>query len=555
MPKLSRPLIAVATLAVLVTSPVVAEEAAAPVEPSAPATTGGVWSADASIGMMNGQAREYVFDPGTGATVSRLDWDIDNVAMFNALVTLKPLSWLELTARGSTNLSSTSHMDDYDFDIPDCPDDGNGGTFCESNHSATRLVSAYAVDVSARIGALTAGDARISPIVGYKWDYMSWRAINGTSNYAGVFEDGVGISYEQTWKTPYVGLAFDSRVGKLGVSARGMYSDWAEGTDRDHHHSRSLLFREQFDDVRMLGFDIGLSYALSQRVALTAAYAYQDWRFSKGPVDIQDLASGDSEHISGDAAGASLHSETLSLGVSVDLSGPAGGDAASEPAPARGWTGAYAGAAAGLAWHQPDWTTTALGLGAYPVVTDTARASFDNDSAWGGLFAGYTWQLGRMVLGVEAEGGKSAGDSYSVGIPGTASLVALGGAPDSVTVEQGWDGSLRARAGALVSDNLLVYATGGLAFGEQVVRASCSETGPWCLAANYDADRSVATGWTAGGGLEFLFGNGTFARAEYRFTDLGSVTHRVFDGSGGDEVDATVETTSSRVNVGAGLRF
>ena len=273
----------------------------------------------ASIGVLNGEAREYVYDADTGKTVSRLDWGFDNVAMFNAALSFRPAGWLELQVKGSTNLSAHASMSDHDFDIPECPDNGNGGTFCKSYHPATRLMGAYMLDVAARLRGLKSGTTELSPVVGYKLDYFSWRGINGTSNYAGDFADGVGISYEQWWKTPYIGLAMSGHAGNLDFSGRAIFSDWGEGKDRDHHHSRSLLFHEQFEDVRMFGIDVGVRYPLTDRVGITLDYSFEAWKLSKGPAQITDLASGSTEREPGDAAGASSRTQMIALGVSIDL--------------------------------------------------------------------------------------------------------------------------------------------------------------------------------------------------------------------------------------------
>jgi len=103
------------------------------------------------------------------------------------------------------------------------------------------------------------------------------------------------------------------------------------------------------------------------------------------------------------------------------------------------------------------------------------------------------------------------------------------------TLKQTWDGSLRARAGFLVTPDTLIYATGGLAYGEvrgsfaysaQIVYPSSFQTVATSGSQSWSDTR---VGWTAGGGVEtaltpgFLqfFGLGWKARFEYRYTDLG----------------------------------
>lgn len=516
-------------------------------------TQDSTFGVSASLGILNGEAREHVFDAATGARVSRLDWDFGNAAMFTAAASYTPSSWFSFALKGSTNLSATSKMADYDWNTGDCPSDGMGGDFCASFHPGTRLVSAHMLDASVRFAGLTLGPSSLAPIAGFKWEHFSWRAYNGTSNYAGAFDDGLGISYEQRWRTPYIGIAFASSLGPLDISARGVFSNWGQGDDRDHHHSRSLIFKESFDDVRMFGVDLGLRYALSQRVAVTLDYSLTRWKLEKAPGFITDLSAGVTDYDPGDATGASNTTQIVSLGMSVDLSprsawepvAAEGGDAREAPSD---WSGPYAGATASMLWHGIDWQTQGAANGTRP-----ARASFDTSKPGGAMFAGWSWQHGAIVWGGEAEAGRASGDTYHIGIPGTAPPAALAASPDSVVIEHGWNGSLRLRGGLLLTPAMLAYVTGGFAYEHQYAFMSCSQSGSWCVADGNEKHGEHLTGWTLGGGLDVLMGPNAFVRAEYRYSDLGSYTHTFFNGA--DAVPARVETSDQRLSVGAGVRF
>ena len=106
----------------------------------------------------------------------------------------------------------------------------------------------------------------------------------------------------------------------------------------------------------------------------------------------------------------------------------------------------------------------------------------------------------------------------------------------------------RARLGVLVSPNILLYGTGGVAFGEVSGAFSYAATNCYVLNVTGPAVTSPCTptfttmtytanavgswnetrvGWTAGGGVEFALWGPWKARAEYRFTDLGSFTRSV----------------------------
>jgi outer membrane immunogenic protein len=115
----------------------------------------------------------------------------------------------------------------------------------------------------------------------------------------------------------------------------------------------------------------------------------------------------------------------------------------------------------------------------------------------GGAHAGYNFQRGNLVYGLEADLEKSGQKGNGVG--------SLGG---NQSTDINWQGSLRGRLG-LAFDRTLVYGTAGWAFGDVKV-----ERGAY----NY-AD--VRNGWTAGVGVEHMLTQSLSARIEYRYTDFG----------------------------------
>ena len=83
-----------------------------------------------------------------------------------------------------------------------------------------------------------------------------------------------------------------------------------------------------------------------------------------------------------------------------------------------------------------------------------------------------------------------------------------------------WFGTARARVGYTLFDpRFLVYATGGLAYGDVHYSQSFLDS---------DGDvgltrqRATRLGWTAGAGAEWAFAQRWSAKLEYLYTDLGS---------------------------------
>lgn len=91
----------------------------------------------------------------------------------------------------------------------------------------------------------------------------------------------------------------------------------------------------------------------------------------------------------------------------------------------------------------------------------------------------------------------------------------------SVSTSLDWFGTVRGRLGFLASPNLLLYGTGGLAYGQ--VRSTSSATFPPPGQGDTYAGSTSTTrvGWTAGAGAEWLMSGGWSVKAEYLYLDLG----------------------------------
>jgi outer membrane immunogenic protein len=242
-----------------------------------------------------------------------------------------------------------------------------------------------------------------------------------------------------------------------------------------------------------------------------------------------------------------------------------------EPPPAAWtWTGFYLGGEVGGRWQSSRWNTTCIESGfpgaACPNATvlpaDAARfnvnnpQSFNSGSVWGGVVAGYNWQVTNWLLGIEGNFAWGNNTATHVGIPGAESPT-VAGAPgfDNSNVKETWDGSLRLRGGFLVTPETLVYVTGGAAFTQVEFSAYCATPYPvgWCAGAGDLGQRSTSTsiraGWTVGGGIETRIMGNWLGRAEYRYADYGSASGALFGGPAGfatgDTINASVRVRSN----------
>jgi outer membrane immunogenic protein len=175
-------------------------------------------------------------------------------------------------------------------------------------------------------------------------------------------------------------------------------------------------------------------------------------------------------------------------------------------APVFNWSGFYAGINGGYGWTAGDPNNIVL---SNTVGVLAATPGLEASGWFGGGQVGANWQRGAMVLGIEADiQGTNIKDNFSR---------VVDGAGDVFTASKKLDyfGTVRGRAGVAM-DRLLIYATGGLAYGgihEQLLVTN--PTTP-LLSANLNTS-STRTGTAWGGGAEWAFSPAWTLRVEYLY--------------------------------------
>jgi len=201
------------------------------------------------------------------------------------------------------------------------------------------------------------------------------------------------------------------------------------------------------------------------------------------------------------------------------------------------WNGFYGGLNIGGGWNSnnPGNETSAYfdpnyGFGAVEPFTGLNNLFFLPNGNQGGTASGvvgggqvgYNFQFNpSIVVGVEADiqgssiSGSGPGNSSfypsPLPTPGTAGAVFNGvltpvAAINTSNLSLDWFGTVRGRAGWLFTPTLLVYGTAGFAYGG---------VSAWGVS-------NTPTGWTAGGGLEWMFAPNWSAKVEYLYIDLSS---------------------------------
>lgn len=156
---------------------------------------------------------------------------------------------------------------------------------------------------------------------------------------------------------------------------------------------------------------------------------------------------------------------------------PAPNYTVNQPLNMYSWAGPYLGANIGYSWG------------------DVTNSGVSPSGVAGGIQAGYNWQSGPLVFGVE-------GDLQASGADDTFAAWKF---------SNPWFGTARGRIGYALN-NILIYATGGLAFGSLKYET------------NVINETHSSLGWTLGVGAEMALTQNWSAKAEYLYVDLSNRT-------------------------------
>jgi outer membrane immunogenic protein len=214
------------------------------------------------------------------------------------------------------------------------------------------------------------------------------------------------------------------------------------------------------------------------------------------------------------------------------------------------WTGPYIGTNVGYSWGRgttngsvtgsQNVVTTGAGAGtvttALPTLPLSGRANVNGFI--GGAQLGYNWQRATWLYGLE-------GDIQFSNERGSGDVCTVAGCPTGSTVftrdyKLDWFGTARGRVGYLPTERLLLYATGGAAYGN-------FSGSSWTLPLNVGTWSSLRVGWTAGAGVEAALGSNWSVKFEYLYMDLGNV--------GGSSAIVQTATTVGRVTTSTGLSY
>jgi outer membrane immunogenic protein len=429
------------------------------------------------------------------------------------------------------------HSDQTDPGVPPTPTSGGGGgcdedCVPEDGHYSTR---------GGLVGGTLGYNWQTGPwVYGVEGDF-SWADIKGSSAVCGpltVLPHPCGTSLDALG-------TFRERLG-FAAGANGNWLLYATGglaVGRIHGWD---ALTPASGSVWRAGWTAGagVETAFAPRWTAKIEYLYVDL----GDGQVFNVVPGVPESVS-------LRANIIRAGINYRFGAPVAAPAprlytkAPPVVAGNSWAGWYVGVNAGYVDSSPNVSTSAdvIALSGTPETAPnmalgaTSGLRTGNGAFAGGVQGGYNFMITPSVLaGIESDiqGTGLKGNAATSTVVPTATIFgpATGNFLTSIAVTRSldWIGTVRGRLGATVTPSLLLYATGGLAYGRVKSSTAITQNSDIggvpvnSVAGNFS---DIRAGYAVGGGAEWKPARKWSIKAEYLYYDLGSAhygTGRMF---------------------------
>lgn len=255
------------------------------------------------------------------------------------------------------------------------------------------------------------------------------------------------------------------------------------------------------------------------------------------------------------------------------------------PIPVFNWSGPYIGVNAGGGWEntRTDYSYSSIAAPAPPgfedvfgpggplnvgggsAVSSAITDGFLPTSLGGGSTSfftaggqiGYNYQFNQFVIGAETDF-----DWINNGVRSTSFSAPINGIVTNNAASRAglrWLGTVRARFG-FAFDRALIFATGGLAYGQASAAGSASNFDGTNTDLFSGGTSGTRVGFTVGGGVEYAFTRNLSAKLEYLYYNLGTANFAVspansFAPGEGIFINGRQKFDGNIVRVGLNYRF
>ncbi len=253
-----------------------------------------------SLDKVNGMADEIVYN---GAKkLSHLEWDIKNLKMLSLGFNSQFSDGFGARIKFSNAINNgDGKMVDYDWIGKNYDGNKNHANWTHRSISDVKIQKAQQFDIA---GSYNLYKDEFKFNLGYKNDRFKWRDYGGSfvysdggfRNYVGNFNGERGITYEQTFETPYIGLEYQKELFDKEIYGNifGNYSNLVYAHDTDIHHLKNYKFDEYFKNGEYYNWGANIFSKVKENLYLGVGYEYVYYPENRGYTIMQDLATGES---------------------------------------------------------------------------------------------------------------------------------------------------------------------------------------------------------------------------------------------------------------------
>ncbi len=240
---------------------------------------------EVTLSNMNVQTKELLYVPngytGAGRKISELIWKADDVKLIGLKTTYNLSDEIGVFINFTKNLTNDGTMDDFDW-----LDNTNPNTKTNwSHHENTKVSNVEILDLGFT-HEINFGEINTWLGLGYKFEKMEFKAYDGYGSYAGIPVNfsGLGITFEQEYKGPYIELGVGYNYQNFDFFLSTRYSPIISIEYTDRHHLRNPAFTEvsNIDDTSMVGIKLASSYKVDSNQKIKLEYAYTNYDYKRG---------------------------------------------------------------------------------------------------------------------------------------------------------------------------------------------------------------------------------------------------------------------------------
>ena len=247
-----------------------------------------------SLGVVNGKAGEYVYEPESGQKISYLDWDIKNIPVvigeYNYTIDNFDFG---VKLKKNINKKSSGSVKDYDWYseankelTPEVTPQDYGKLFAFSE-GKNKLENLFSAEAFIRYWIQHNQNFKSGPILGIKYDYFKFSSLSsdttiyeldGSTRVEKDSKFGKSLIYSQKYLSPYLGYGILFNYEKLTIKGdiRGSYFGRAKAHDRHLERGANESF-EKYKDIKGLSSTFEVLYAISPNMELKGGYEFSKY--------------------------------------------------------------------------------------------------------------------------------------------------------------------------------------------------------------------------------------------------------------------------------------